>query len=190
MGLVRRPADVLAAANLNAGRAPTKRMPTGATLVERFWAKVAKRGRDECWPWIAGSRGNGYGAIKAGEKIVDAHVVTYELAHKTQLLPGLCVTHTCDNRACCNPRHLVAGTKADNYDDMTKRGTSGLRPAPKPPHVPGEKHGAAKLTWASVREMRSLAAGGATHTELAERFDVSRAQARRIVLGERWKESA
>jgi hypothetical protein len=27
-----------------------------AALVERFWSKVKRGARDECWPWLAGSR--------------------------------------------------------------------------------------------------------------------------------------
>ncbi len=35
---------------------------------------------------------------------------------------GKVIRHICDNRACINPLHLVAGTKRDNTQDMIQRG--------------------------------------------------------------------
>ena len=32
-------------------------------IVARFWAKVDRRGDDECWPWLASTRSKGYGAF-------------------------------------------------------------------------------------------------------------------------------
>jgi hypothetical protein len=37
--------------------------------------------------------------------------------------PGeLLVMHTCDNRPCINPDHLMIGTYQDNHDDMRSKG--------------------------------------------------------------------
>lgn len=35
------------------------------------------------------------------------------------------VMHTCDNRACEEGEHLVAGTQSDNIRDMYRKGRSG-----------------------------------------------------------------
>lgn len=51
----------------------------------------------------------------------------------------------------------------------------------------GEKNIDAKLTVEDVILMRYLADFGFTPTQLADVFDVSRVQIRRIIRGEKWK---
>jgi hypothetical protein len=36
------------------------------SLADRFWEKVQKLGPDDCWPWLAGKNGKGYGSIRRG----------------------------------------------------------------------------------------------------------------------------
>lgn len=42
--------------------------------------------------------------------------------YKGPIPKGLLVRHTCDNRRCINPDHLLLGTIADNIRDMVERG--------------------------------------------------------------------
>ena len=132
-------------------------------LAERFWAKVEKRGADECWPWT-GCRlpRGGYGQIGAlvdGQwRSVLASHVAWEL-HFDPVPAGQCVLHSCDNPPCVNPEHLFLGTYQDNSDDKLAKGRhrygkgnrygSGRMP-PK-----GEAHGMAKLTVDEVRAIRA-----------------------------------
>jgi HNH endonuclease len=88
---------------------------------QRFWAKVDRRGEDECWPWTAGKLYNGYGQFDNQA----AHRVAYELAIGP-IPAGLQVDHACHNdtgcpggigcphRACCNPTHLEIVTQREN----------------------------------------------------------------------------
>ncbi len=143
---------------------------------KRFYAKIAQRGPDDCWEWTAG-RGNGYGAFSLGGRPYRSHRVAYFLATGEQ--PGdLFVIHSCDNTACCNPKHLRLGTPADNSRDMVERGRSSLgktRPAilddkdvieiwrqfKHPYHGQltdlAKKYGVTRITISSIRMGRSWA---------------------------------
>lgn len=109
----------------------------------RFWGKVQKRGQDDCWPWVGNSWTHGYGSISEGgrngrrlQSNRAAWILTYGEIPKGQV-----VRHLCHNRACCNPRHLRLGSRADNVQDMWDREEG----APK---------GASKLTESQVLAIR------------------------------------
>lgn len=94
----------------------------GMKLLDRFHANVDKEGGDEaCWEWRGSRSGTGYGQIKAPgvRNPLAAHRLAYFLATCEE--PPV-VRHSCDNRGCVNPAHLLPGTMKDNYDDMVKRG--------------------------------------------------------------------
>ena len=93
---------------------------------DRFWAKVDKRGPDECWPWMAGvMKTTGYGVFHPVKPITAlAHRVAYEYEFGA-IPPGKHVDHTCHNgqscppgpcthRKCCNPAHLEAVSTREN----------------------------------------------------------------------------
>lgn len=168
----------------------TENVPGRASYARRFWAKVDRSaGPKACWPWTAAMRGTGYGCMNVGGKLVDSHRLAYELAHGAIPLPGLCVTHACDNRACCNPAHLSVGTKKDNHDDMKAR-----HRAPSPDGISAKKReirdtvGVAgqKLTRETAEAIRREHAAGANQIELARRYGVGRSTIGRVVRGERW----
>lgn len=150
-------------------------------LGERFWAKVAVRGPDDCWEWRAATDSWGYGHISVVGKLRKAHRVAYELA-VGPIPDGLVVCHTCDNPPCCNPVHLFPGTVADNNADMVakKRHAHGL---------PGEANPRARLTWSDVEAIRALyGRGSLSQQALAERFGVSRSAIGDIVRGQHWQD--
>ena len=88
-------------------------------LSVRFWLRVDKRGPDECWLWGGPPRPDGYGELTVDAKRALAHRVAFLLTHGRYPLVG---RHSCDVRLCCNPAHILDGTKADNSRDMVARG--------------------------------------------------------------------
>lgn len=91
------------------------------SVQERFWAKVDRRRKNECWDWKASFTTQGYGRFKyASFRIVNAHRAA--LAMHTGIDPdGMFALHSCDRRQCCNPHHLRWGTASDNCRDMVIR---------------------------------------------------------------------
>lgn len=146
--------------------------PKKRPLADRFWEKVDIRGADECWPWNAGVHGSGYGSI--GDEVgqtATSNRVAYELSNGP-LPDGMQALHTCNNRPCCNPQHLYAGTDADNSRDRVIDGS----------HA-GEKHHSAKLKLSDVIAIRS---SGETGRALAKKYGVRESQISRIKNGTRW----
>lgn len=90
-------------------------------LAERFWAKVDRRGPEECWPWIGTIDVYGYGALSRDGRVVKAHRMALEL-HSGVIPDNHSVCHRCDNPPCCNPAHLFAASQAENLLDMYRKG--------------------------------------------------------------------
>jgi hypothetical protein len=102
---------------------------------QRFWSKVDKRGPDECWPWVGGVDGRGYGRSRYnGSGRTTAHRIAWQLANGRDAL--LFVLHRCDNPVCCNPAHLWEGTQSENMRDMAAKGrwNNGHRDDPPKTH--------------------------------------------------------
>ncbi len=114
----------------NVGEAAPRFMQ-GATVEERFWAKVDKAGPlpdfaphlGPCWLWTASlftqSR---YGLLKVSDTNRGAHVVSYELV-VGPVPAGLELDHLCRVRHCVNPSHLEPVTHQEN----ARRGIYGMQ---------------------------------------------------------------
>ena len=168
-------------------------MPAGRfSAAERFWSRVDRRGYDECWPWLWGCNGQGYGTFyaKAGELGFDrdrqpgAHRVAFYLIHGRW--PEPFALHGCDSPPCCNavnPAHLHEGNVALNAQEMFARNRQGSCVRS------GEGHARAKFTDEQVREIRArYAAGGIFFTELAAEYGVTRTAISYVVKRKRYAE--
>ena len=114
-----------------------------------------------CWLWERSTDGRGYGQISwppGARKMPKAHRVSHFAA--TGEWP-LVVRHTCDQKTCVNPGHLIGGTHADNAADRTARGRGAV----------GVTHGSAKLTEEHVRKIRDLF-GHVSQRDIAKQFGV------------------
>ena len=111
----------------------------------RFWSKVDVRPNlCRCWEWKASRNSLGYGQFKLDGASDLAHRIAVRLSgvplHSEQV-----VMHTCDNPACCNPRHLLVADHAQNVADRVAKGRSAR----------GSKNGRAKLTDEQVLLIRA-----------------------------------
>lgn len=133
--------------------------------ISDVWARVDRRGDDDCWPWMGNRTSAGYGHISINGRGRLAHRLVYESA--TGSAPGeLFVCHHCDNKWCCNPAHLFLGTNTDNQRDASRKGLL----------AHGSRHPRAKLTEDDVRAIRQRRAAGESQYALARAFGIGRPQ--------------
>ncbi len=156
----------------------------GPSLEERFWAKVAKLGPNDCWDWRGSENGHGYGHTRTVTngvvKDVYAHRLSYEI-HNGPIPEGMFVCHRCDNPRCVNPSHLFLGTAKDNVHDMICKGRNNRVP------VKGVDCGTSKLTEEQVSAIRRRYACGERQVDLAADFSIGQSTVSAIVIRKTWK---
>ena len=149
--------------------------------VQRFWSKVDKSGgEDACWEWQAGITSGGYGEFSLRGKMKKTHRIAWMIING-EIPPKMLICHHCDNRKCCNPKHLFLGTHQDNCDDKIRKG--------REVRLTKEQHGMAKLSQEDIDLIRKLYRnGGISQHKLALRFNVSDGNIWWIVTNRTWKE--
>ena len=80
--------------------------------IQRFWGKVAIKEPKACWEWQGCKDSTGYGFFKS-KRSLRAHRVAYFLSVEN-LDTEKEILHLCNNKACCNPMHLVQDTRSAN----------------------------------------------------------------------------
>jgi len=148
--------------------------------IRDFWEKVDYTSNpDGCWEWQGALTHRGYGVKRnlvpeLGEKHnVHVHRMAWMLEHG-DIQEGMLVCHVCDNRRCCNVKHLFLGTPAQNMEDKIAKGRG-----VNPPIVP------LRFTAEDAARMTELSAQGLSYRSIAKLFQTTHGMIRRVVQGER-----
>lgn len=163
----------------------------------RFNLYQNKGGENDCWEWSGPVNNQGYGVLflnvnkeNGRRKVAAAHRYSYELSFGNSTA-GMCIMHTCDNRRCTNPAHLVEGTWADNNKDRSQKGRSGSRVfsdaerASYSEKFKGESNPVAKLTEAQAIEIKYDRTLGCVMA--AKKYGVSPGLIKNIRAGRAWR---
>ena len=141
------------------------------TPQQRLEAKFVKSNDPKgCWIWFGAQRGVGYGAIKINGRVIDAHRAAYEI-YKGPVPKGALILHTCDNRACVNPDHLVIGDHSQNQRDAMNR--AGVKPWRATRTTP--------LTSQEIAQIHSDYAGGVSERQLTRKYNVAATSLKRLL---------
>ena len=142
-----------------------------ASDVARFFAKVGAPDANGCMPWRGAINSGGYGHIRWGGRVVEAHRVSIFLS--TGLWPADHVLHSCDNPPCCNPAHLRESTHHENMLECSAKGRN---------RTPRPGNGYRKLGDEALAEIRRRFASGETNkSALAREFGVTAPRIRQVL---------
>ena len=146
-------------------------------IEQRFWNKVDIRGKDECWNWTAAKNKLGYGFVMYNRVCTQAYRVAWVLTYGGSI-HDVYLCHKCNNPSCVNPKHLYAGSHAENMRDKVAAGTArGLI---------GSKNPKAKLSERDVVKIKRELSRGVLVSKIANEYHIGWNAIWRIKRGIYW----
>jgi hypothetical protein len=90
---------------------------------ERLWARIKLAPGDQCWEFQGHvCKTTGYGQLWHEGQARRAHRLAFISAYPHVDISDKVLLHTCDNRRCCRPNHLIPGSQRENVEDMVRKG--------------------------------------------------------------------
>ncbi len=163
------------------------------------WARVDRSGGpDACWLWNTPRGGRRYPTVKVHGRTVGANRFVLEMTLGRSLAPGEMALHSCDNKRCVNPRHLHAGTHAQNVAEAVERGRiasgdrHGSRTKPEafkgsPSPLHGDELPFARLTSSAIIDIRSTPKTYGSGIALAQKYGVRPCTISDVRRGRTWR---
>jgi hypothetical protein len=141
-------------------------------ILEDVWDLIAKKGEDDCWEWKGCKNSTGYGSMMVSQIPYSSHRIVYFLTYPNTITVAApkdksikeFILHKCDNRACCNPKHMTLGNYDDNNKDAKSKGRSNA--------CKGENHAKAKLTQKQAEQARLFRGHGWSFVEIGKIFGI------------------
>lgn len=121
---------------------------------------------------------NGYPVMRRNNKnamSVARHVLFRSYGAQPKTIQA---RHTCDNRLCINPDHILPGTTQDNTADRVSRGRSA--------RYFGSTNVHSKLTEPDILKIRQLFANGMSQKNIAIIFGIHQTNAHYIITRKTW----
>jgi hypothetical protein len=142
---------------------------------ERFWKKVLIKTENECWNWLGAKHTNGYGVFSFNGKVIRAHRFVIldnpsDIFNKQEL-----VLHKCNNKLCCNPKHLYKGTYTDNLKQAQKE------------ELNKGSTGKGKLLNSDVSNIRKLYSEGISRYSISKIYNINHSIINKIVINKCYK---
>lgn len=147
-------------------------------LLARIQANVTVDPETGCHEWLSAKRRGGYGMlfVRAGDRWFQfgAHRIIACLCHGLDLTKDDALAcHQCDNRCCCNERHIYSGSPKENQQDkfLRSRMPAGMK---------------WKLTPTDVLNIKHALRRGDSRRHIASRFGISKESINGIATGRTW----
>lgn len=141
----------------------------------RFWSKVDRKSKDECWNWLGSKNELGYGRFRVEHKMYGSHRISYFIENDKDPKSSM-VCHECNNPPCVNPYHLFLGDNSINMKQAYAEGRNSNK---------GILNSQSKLQEYDIKEIRNMQ-GIKSSCELAKIYDVSYKTIHKIWHRERW----
>lgn len=140
---------------------------------------LVKDPNSDCINWTGSINNAGYGMIgffraDKTKGMMTPHRLALMIKLGREIQPGMNANHTCHNRTCCNPDHLVEGTQTQKMKDMYKDGLLKIGKGVPGPRTNKQnrqyKYSEQDISWIRTADPKDIAQKYNMKLDAAKRF--------------------